>query len=198
MKALIAVLIILLAVLVIIILAFLLVYQKNRVLETTNPTPAPPQNITAAPTTTNKTQYCNASDLDAAGVFQGAAGNIYATLSLKNVSKRECQISGDKFLNISYSAKNLTVKEQDKSGQNTIPLLPGQAVYSQIHYPNGPQCQGPVKMVDITVGYEITPGSTVTFKNQNGVTQQPVASCESISQMTQIDVWSIYNHPVNE
>ena len=142
--------------------------------------------------------FCKPQDLKADITFQGAAGNIYGTLAIKNVSKEKCPIRGSGFVNPSYSATNINVKTQGNPGPSSLTLLPDQTVYSQIHYPNGPQCQGPIAYADVYFSYDISPGKNVEFKNQEGKVKQTIGVCKSLKEITEIDVWSLSEKPVNQ
>lgn len=142
--------------------------------------------------------FCNPQDLDANADFQAAAGNIYATLSIKNISGKKCQIFGSNFILPIFDAKNITVKNQQELGPQTFTLSPDKAVYSQIHYPNGPQCSGPVSQTKISFSYKISSRDSISFKNQNGDTTQNIGICASPTEITQVDVWGISEKPVNQ
>lgn len=149
--------------------------------------------------TTSTISYCAPNNLEATLTTSGAAGNIYGTATIKNTSNSSCQIIGNDFLDVSYdsSIKNLTVTHTGTPTNQTFTIQPGKAVYSQVHYPNGPQCQGPTVQDQVTFSYKISPSGSVTFKNtENGQTTQVVQGCQSPTDMTEITVWNISSQPI--
>lgn len=162
------------------------------------------QNITpASPTPTifsgnNASAFCTPSDLDATLTSEGAAGNIFGTLSIKNISGKGCQITGNNYILPIFEVQNLVVKNQATKGPETFILSPNQIVYSQIHYPNGPQCSGEITQADITYSYKISPNDNIVFKGADNNAKQSIGVCKSASELTQIDVWSLSEKPVNQ
>lgn len=146
----------------------------------------------------NTLGFCKPQDLDANLTTQGAAGNIFGTLTIKNTSTKNCQIISVNFILPSFDAKNITVKNQGQTGPETFTLSPNQIVYSQIHYPNGPQCSGQISQANISYSYKISVNDSVNFKNQNGSTKQTIGVCQSSSEITEVDVWSLSKKPVNQ
>jgi hypothetical protein len=139
--------------------------------------------------------YCSSQNLKATITTEGAAGNIYGTLTLKNVSNKNCSIIGKNFLDASYSAENLTTAHQGSEGEALILLEPGKAVYSEIHYPNGPQCSSGITQASVVFSYKISPSDEVDFADQNGSISQKVTVCNSVTEKTNIDLWSISKSP---
>jgi len=149
--------------------------------------------------TSTATSYCTPSALDATLSLSGAAGNIYGTAAIKNTSNTPCQIIGNNFMDVSYdsSIKNLTVTHTGTPTNQTFTIQPGKSIYSQVHYPNGPQCQGPTVQDQVTFSYKISPSGSVTFKNtENGNTAQIVQGCSSATDMTEITVWNMSSQPI--
>ena len=148
--------------------------------------------------TSNQPSYCLPTDLGAIVNLEGAAGNIYGTVTITNTSAHACQIIGSNFVQASFVAKNLSLATQGQPGPATLTLAPQQAVYSQIHYPNGPQCSGQIQNAAVTFSYKISATDSVEIKNQNGDTMQTIGVCSSLSESTTIDGWSISQKPVNQ
>src|SRR6185437_16959976 len=101
--------------------------------------------------------FCLPSDLQAEVTTDAAAGNIYGSLTIKNISNKVCQINGDHFIQPTYTASNISVTQQGQSGNSTLLLSSGQTVYSRVHYPNGPQCNGTTVTGTIAFHYKISP-----------------------------------------
>lgn len=146
----------------------------------------------------NTLGFCKPSDLSSVLSSEGAAGSIYLTLNIKNISGKNCQIIGNNFIALLTDAKNISVKTQGQTGPEVITLTPNQIVYSQVHYPNGPQCSGQVLENNISYKYNISESDSITFKTQNGETKQTIGVCKSNAENTQIDVWSLSEKPLNQ
>lgn len=141
--------------------------------------------------TSNAQVFCTTSDLSATGSEEGAAGNIYGTLTLKNTSTHRCQIVGNNFVIPTYTAGNISVSQQGDPGKNMIVLSPGQEINSKFHFPNGPQCQGSAIQSQITFSYKISTKDTVTFVDKNSNSNFPINICQSADQVTEVQVWSL-------
>lgn len=170
---------------VLIVLAAVLLLQNN-----THPSkPLPPASAQNSPTP--KETFCTLADIQTTITSDGAAGNIYGSLQIKNISPSICTIQGNQFIQATFSASNLRVVHKGNTGPATIALKPGQIVYSRIHYPNGPQCQGPTTQTPVTLTYAISSITHVTFKPAGNV-PTAVTTCVAKDQLTILDVWSIY------
>lgn len=181
---------------------FILFSQVNSTSKTIKPTPIPIHKITPTPTipvtvlaSTSLVSFCKTNNINATITTQGAAGNIYGNLVIQNTSAFSCKTQGNQFINVVFSAANIKVIPQGKTGPTTITLSPHQKVYSQIHYPNGPQCNGPSKQTPVTYTYAISPIDSVTFTSGENTSATSVTTCVSPNQTTQLDVWSIYLQP---
>jgi len=165
------------------------------------PTPSAPTPSSEAqstsPTIINQPTFCLSSDLQAEVTTDAAAGNIYGSLTIKNISNTPCQIDGNNFIQPIFTATNITVTQQGQPGQALLTLVPGEMVYSRFHYPNGPQCNGTTRTGAISFQYPISPTDTIGFKNQSGNINQPITLCMS-SQPTEVQVWSIAMQPLNQ
>ncbi|HVZ11695.1 MAG TPA: DUF4232 domain-containing protein [Patescibacteria group bacterium] len=178
---------------------FLFAFIHKSQIQTTPTVTLAPIQVTATTTPKPTTQsFCNLEALQANITTEGAAGSIYGTLTIKNISKSDCDIQGNQFIIAQTPAQNVTTKQQLPAGSAIITLKQNQTVYSQIHYPNGPQCNGPIKQSPVTFSYNISPSMAVMFKNQSGSTQQMMNTCNISSDITQIDVWSISDTQVNQ
>lgn len=156
---------------------------------------------TPSPTRTNPhedSSFCQPSDLKALIELEGTAENIYATLSIQNTSTKKCDIVGSNFVNVVSSARNLTTKHVGKSGHATYSLTPSQTAYSQIHFPNGPQCNGSTEQSTLTVTYNISPTNSVTFQDLTGKSAQTITVCAKNTDITQVDLWSLSPQPINQ
>jgi hypothetical protein len=150
-------------------------------------------------TPTGKGNYCTSDELEALIALSPAAGNVYGTLTLKNVSSAECEVLGGKFVTADYdsSIKNIAVTHIGQTQEKPFILSPGQTIYSQVHYPNGPQCQSVgLNQTRVTFSYQVSPTDAVSFKNSQGGTQQIVQSCLSPDDMTEIQIWNMANQPI--
>ena len=161
-----------------------------------NPTPTSTP-ITAMPTE-NPLGFCTSSDLESTIVLDAAAGNIFGTISIKNISQNNCKIEGDNFIKPTFTAKSITVSTQGSAGPQSIILTPNQTVYSQVHFPNGPQCQSGISQINISFSYQVSSTDSVIFKNQNGSTQQAMVVCSLSTDLTDVQVWSIWAKPLNQ
>lgn len=146
--------------------------------------------------------FCTPDDLQASVVVGPAAGNIYGDMTLKNISRQSCRISGGEYINADYdtgTVKNIIVNHIGEVQPQQFTLVPGQSLYSRVHYPNGPQCHSiGLKSVRVTFTYRISPANTVTFTNQEGKTIQTVQACSSTADVTEIQIWNMSVQPITE
>lgn len=157
-------------------------------------------NLTSQPfkiSSSSTISYCSANDLAASLDLSPGAGNIFGTFTLKNISSQICSVLGGNFIDVSYdsSIKNISVSHQGQTQPQPFTLSSNQVLYSQVHYPNGPQCQGPTKAVNVSFSYKISPTQTVTFKN-SGNTASVVQACQSDKAMTKIQIWQLSDKPI--
>ena len=148
---------------------------------------------------TDSGPYCSPGDLQSLVELGAGAGNVYGTLTLKNISQDTCEVLGGDFVVADYdsSVKNITITHIGQTQAQPFVLAPGQTIYSQVHYPNGPQCQSiGLNQTNVTFTYQISPTDTVSFKNQQGGAQQILQTCKSPNDRTEIQIWNMANHPI--
>jgi len=156
--------------------------------------------ITTTPTTAS---YCSASSIGGLVNFQGAAGSSYGSFAIKNLSKQQCLVLGDQYIGVKYdtnSVKNLTITHMGHTPAQPFLLAPNAIIYSQVHYPNGAQCQSAgLNTTKVVFYYKISPTETVPFRNnQNGSIEQQVATCKSPSGKTEIQIWNMSPQPITQ
>lgn len=147
---------------------------------------------------------CAPADLSAQASFEGAAGTIYGTLSIKNISDKTCTIAGNAFPKLDYdqtSVKNLNVINLGIPSAKQFAIEPGSAVYAQIRFPNGPQCGSGINIVNATLSYAISPEISVAFDNVLGGAgkNQPVFSitaCDAGKDITDVKITNLSDIPV--
>lgn len=145
----------------------------------------------------NRASFCKAADLQNSIEVEGAAGSIYGKLRIKNISADVCKIIANGYISPKITAINSAVVHAGIPGAAIIILKPGESAYSQVHYPNGPQCNGPEVQSTITFSYQTSANESVIFKDQSGRVEQNIMVCSSPSQITQVDVWSISTTPIS-
>ena len=159
--------------------------------------------ITTAPTlipTVTSNAYCSTKDLQTTISFDPGAGNMNGTVIIKNISGGQCSIIGDNSISAQYNKqtiKNISIKQNGTSDTKLFKLSPNQSVYAKVHYPNGPQCQGPTVLQNITFTYAISPTDTITFADQKGVQKQVIQVCPTPSEITTIDLWPLTTQPIH-
>jgi|SRR6185312_13615223 len=143
--------------------------------------------------------YCTSQDLQAIVNLSPGAGNVYGTFTLKNISHHTCQILGNEFILATYDTsvvKNITITHVGNVQQQPFTFSPGRTLYSQVHYPNGPQCQSVgLHATPVTFTYKISPTSIVTFSSGSQNIPQVVQTCMSPTDMTTIQIWNMSSQP---
>lgn len=167
---------------------------------TTTPTPTQTSpTATMSPTQTNSS-FCSPSNLSSTLSLSPGAGNIYGTFKITNTSNKPCQIEGNHFIQVHYdmnTIKNLTVTHQGINSTDVYTLQPNQSVYSQVHYPNGPQCSGPTVQDPVTFTYMISNNNSVAFKDSmSGKQSFVVNGCSSSTEKTEITIWNMSDQPI--
>lgn len=187
-----------LGIIILITAAVYLYPKKSFAPQHTIPAVTPRITVSLSPTIT--ISFCTSGDLKPSITLGAGAGNIYGTITLKNTSAKQCQIVGGEFISATYdtnAVKNITVSHIGQTQAQPFVIAPNETIYSQVHYPNGPQCQSiGLTQTKVTFTYKISPTETVAFKNQNGDTQQVVQTCTSPTDMTKIDIWNMSTTPI--
>lgn len=166
------------------------------------PNPLPVSNLsptptaTLTPTPTLSPSSCLPNSLQATLSFQGAAGSIYGTARLTNISSRPCTLTHNKQLQLTYlpTIKNITVIHSGIIANQLFNLNPKSSLYAQIRMPNGPQCQSPIHQVQASLNYEVVPGQLVTFTN-NGKPDFLINACQG-KEMTEVDIATFSAKPL--
>jgi len=166
------------------------IYANQKELSEPAATPTPPT-----------ISYCSSEDLKASLELSPGAGNIFGTPTLQNISNQTCMILGSGYVNVSYDAatvKNIQVVQMGTPQSEPFQLAPGGFLYSEIHYPNGPQCTSiGITPVNVAFTYQVSPNMGVAFTNsQTGDNKQTVQACSSVSDITQIEVWPLSTQPI--
>lgn len=142
----------------------------------------------------SKTILCNPGDLEAKLSLEGAAGNIYGSMSITNNGSRPCSIAGNRYPRLDYdteTAKNISVVNEGLPSVREFRLEPGASVYSKIHMPNGPQCSSEIKTVAVKISYEIAPQTEIVFRDNRGRQEFTVAACSASADITQIEITNL-------
>ncbi|HSW97490.1 MAG TPA: DUF4232 domain-containing protein [Candidatus Saccharimonadales bacterium] len=143
---------------------------------------------------------CKRNDLETNLALSPGAGNVFGTVTLKNISPHTCQIAGGSFINAEYnpSVTNISIVHVGQTQSQPFILAPNQTIYSQIHYPNGPQCSTGVKTTKVAFSYNISGNETVTFKDMDGAISEDasVQTCNSPADVTQIEIWKMSTTPI--
>jgi len=145
--------------------------------------------------------FCSPIDVQALLTVDHAAGNVYGTFLIKNISTKTCRIPGNNFITPEYDTntiKNITVEHTGTQESALFTLLPSQTLYSQMHYPNGPQCQGNIKSANVVFTYTISPSDKLTFLNQENDKYQQVTVCITTAYTTTIQIWNMSSKPITQ
>lgn len=113
-------------------------------------------------------------------------------------------IAGNGFPKLNYdkaTVKNLNIATLGLPSASTYTLQPGSAVYTRIHFPNGPQCGSGIKMAIATLNYPIAPGIDVTFENvlPQGGQNRPefsITACADPKDITDIKITNLSDQPI--
>lgn len=126
---------------------------------------------------------------------QGAAGNIYDTLTITNTGSTPCEIILGNTITVTADATNIVFHNQKILASENFLLATGAKVYSQLHYPNGPQCQSGISQQPITVLYK-TDMTTVPFTPDSQTGKLLIQACSSPQEKTTVDIWPLSKDPV--
>lgn len=179
-------------------------YFQNHTLQQNAPTStltAPsPTLASSAIAPTSSQNFCKPQDLQAMIELSPGAGNVYGTFTLKNISKISCEVLGGEFITAAYdtaAVKNITLSRMGQTQPQPFVVGPGESLYSQVHYPNGPQCQSVgSNPTFVKFTYQIASDTLVTFANASGSIQQAVQTCKSPTDMTEIQIWQMATKPI--
>lgn len=178
---------------------------RNLIVSTNNPAPTPTtSHVTSNPTspspvlssvqaTTTSENFCLPKNLQSQVSFDAAAGNIYGTFTIKNISNSQCTILGNNKIQATTAPKNISFNYEGTT-TNMFTLQPNQTVYGQVHFPNGPQCSGDIINSPISFSYAISDTSTITFTS-SGPGNPMITTCTATDEPTEIDLWSLSNTP---
>jgi hypothetical protein len=142
---------------------------------------------------------CRTTDIQGQLSLEPAAGNIYGTITITNTSTRTCKIIANNNITATYNTnkvKNIVIDYKTKPTLDTYYLLPQNTLYSQIHYPNGPQCSTPIQSTPVIFSYKISSASAVTLRTPQGRITQSVTTCTDPTEKTTIDLWSLSQKPI--
>ncbi len=142
---------------------------------------------------------CQPNQLVGKSTAQGAAGNIYVNLELTNTGKTACDVELGNQVIATFDGKyivppNITIHNMQQEVPESVSLPPGAKLYSQVHYPNGPQCQSGIKPIAIAF---LIDQSTVSFDPDSQSGKLMVQACKSDSEKTVIDFWPLSKTPIN-
>lgn len=168
---------------------------KNLIVSTNSPAPAPlptEEQLSPSPTVTSES-FCAPNDLQSQVSFEGAAGSMYGTFTIKNISQTPCSIIGNNKITVTTPAKNISLNYEG-TATTSFTLQPHQIIYGQVHYPNGPQCSGSIITSPISFSYRISSGSIINF-----TTTEPgnamMTTCTAPDEPTEIDLWNLSTTP---
>ncbi|SRR6266568_5480745 len=161
----------------------------------TFPTPSTSSTSKVVPTEV-QISPCRQDQLSAEISTQGAAGNIYATLELTNKGKTACVVELGNTVKAMLEAKNIVTHDESTVPTQNFILAPKAKVYSQIHYPNGPQCQNGIAQQQITFLYK-TDQTTIVFAPNAQTGKLLVQACNSPTEKTIVDIWPLSKTPIN-
>jgi len=160
------------------------------------------QTLSSLPTNSPPTKaplaQCSQDQLVATISAQGAAGNIYGNLELTNIGKTVCAITLGNTITATTSATNILIHYQQNLSPQPFVLAPSEKVYSQVHYPNGPQCQTGISPQPLAFIYK-TDQTAVTFQLPSPQTGKLILqSCTSPAEKTTIDIWPLSKTPITQ
>jgi hypothetical protein len=159
-----------------------------------NETGLPPTRSTP---TAPQSSSCKSDQLEAKLTSDGAAGNMYVTLTIKNTSQTPCNVIGNNQIQVMYpnSVTNLKTDLKKPPTKDIFTMSPNQTIYSLIHFPNGPQCSSEATEVNAGVSYKISETDTLSFKPFTGDTIN-IPSCGKETEITAIDLYSFSDKEV--
>jgi hypothetical protein len=145
--------------------------------------------------------FCATNDLKASVGFEGAAGNIFGTFTITNISNKKCQINGRNYITPNYDQNgnfNVSITNSGLPSVSAYELLPDQSVYASIHLPNGPQCSSSIKYVPVTYSYSIADSSSVAFSDSNNNKNFSISACQANKDITQVTITNLSDLTPNQ
>ncbi len=156
--------------------------------------------ITPVSAISSTVSYCRPIQLQATITLIPGAGNIYGKFKIKNISSTSCAILTTKFIQVVYDTQKVTsvvVTDEGTNPASPLTIAAGQTIYSQVHYPNGPQCSGAPVLTPVKFKLPVSPGNSITFANtENNSTIQQVQTCKSANEVTNIEIWHLSTPPI--
>jgi hypothetical protein len=132
--------------------------------------------------------FCKTSDLETLVTFEVAAGTTYATPTMKNIGSKPCTFDPKNYIDLRYdlrNVQNVTIVKKGTPDETLSTIEPGQTLYSLLTYPNGAQCGGETKAINIQYVYRISKASEVTFK---GKEEKPTIQVCTSNEKTEVTV----------
>lgn len=159
------------------------------------PPPAAPTRQTPTATSQRESVLCEPEQLSGTISLEPAAGNIYGSLVLTNTGTVPCNVTLGSSITAIYQAKNITLKYNSAPTPHEVTLEPNEKAYSQVHYPNGPQCPGPTAEQPVRFLYEVD-GQTVPFIVAGTKKETAVVQACTDTTTTTIDIWPLSLEPI--
>ncbi|MEO6509286.1 MAG: hypothetical protein ABIO02_05000 [Patescibacteria group bacterium] len=140
---------------------------------------------------------CTKKSLEATSSFEGAAGTVYGTFTIKNISDQECAFPQSNYLAANFDKtliKNLNPVHTGHPEFQVYILKPQEALSTTITYPNGPQCGGAVKQIPVTFSFNLSPQGEVIFPNVDEKAETMINICEDSSVQTEVKIAPFSTH----
>jgi hypothetical protein len=135
---------------------------------------------------------CGKKDLLATMNFEGAAGSIYGSFEIKNISKTKCNISGENTIQLNYDSaiNNIKVNFEENTKKMTFPLEPGASISAVARMQNGPQCSGKLAPTNVKIIYTANK-QVLNFVDLTGKQDFMINRCLSDKEITQVTMSSL-------
>jgi hypothetical protein len=184
------------AILVILIALFVLFRNRTLIQDTQHPSSLTPSASQAFPPVSSEIPVltpadrgqCLLDDLSATITFDHAAGNVYGTFALSNISNRVCTVPNNKIA-LMYDQQaihTILVTYTSMLASKEFTLNPGGEVTATLHYPNGPQCESGILDAGVSYFYPLAPEQFVSFSAADKKQQftMPVCKGKEITEVT--------------
>jgi hypothetical protein len=160
--------------------------------------PLTPTHVPTAIPTKMQTTQCTPNQVQATISTQGAAGSIYGNLILTNTGKEACDLEIGNEVIATFDGKyivpeNIVIHDVQSVPSEDLMLAPGEKLYSQVHYPNGPQCQSGIKPIQISF---LVNQSSISFEPDSHTGNLILQACSSAKEKTIIDFWPLSKTPI--